>query len=62
MTGTVLDWTKTGSAGPSEPCVICHRPAICRSPGGKPCHKVCAERWAAEHATTTGGPALGRAA
>ena len=45
----VLDWTKTGSAGDPMPCVICGRPAICRSPKGKPCHKSCAEQWIADH-------------
>ncbi|MEV4494053.1 hypothetical protein AB0K04_28580 [Micromonospora coxensis] len=47
-----LDWTKTGSAGPPEPCVICGRPAICRSPAGKPVHKTCAEQWQQEHRKT----------
>ncbi|WDZ86373.1 hypothetical protein [Micromonospora cathayae] len=50
MTTTVfIDWSKSGSAGTPEPCVICGQPAICRSPKGKPCHKVCAESWATDH-------------
>lgn len=55
-----LDWSKTGSAGDPAPCVICGKPALCRSPKGKPCHKVCAEAWAANH--TTGTQTLGRVA
>jgi len=43
--GIVLDWRHTGSAGPPAPCVLCSKPAICRSPKGKPCHKTCAEAW-----------------
>lgn len=42
---TVLDWRDTGSVGPPAPCVICKRPAVCRSPKGTVVHKVCAERW-----------------
>jgi hypothetical protein len=47
---TLLDWTATGphgagSVGPPAQCVICRVPTILRSPRGKPCHKVCAERW-----------------
>lgn len=43
-----LDWTshgpdKAGSAGPPKPCVLCGRPAICRSPKRVVVHKVCAE-------------------
>ncbi|SCL40109.1 hypothetical protein GA0070615_4283 [Micromonospora aurantiaca] len=41
----VLDWTRTAGAGEPVPCVICGKPAICRSPAGKPVHKVCAETW-----------------
>ncbi|MEH1011719.1 hypothetical protein V6U90_01125 [Micromonospora sp. CPCC 206060] len=47
-----LDWTRTGSAGDPAPCVICGHPAICRSPKGVPCHKVCAEQWIAQHGST----------
>ena len=31
------------------PCVICHEPAILRSPRGKPCHWTCAVAWVNEH-------------
>ncbi len=31
------------------PCVICHQPAILRSPRGKPCHWTCALAWVTEH-------------
>ncbi len=48
-TGIVLDWTRTGSAGPARPCAICGLPAICRAPSGKPCHKTCAETWMVDH-------------
>jgi hypothetical protein len=41
----LLNWSKTGGAGPLEPCVICGKPAMCRSPRGRPCHKTCAETW-----------------
>ncbi len=45
-----LDW-RHGTIGPLEPCVLCHRPAICRSPvKNVPCHKGCAESWIAAHA------------
>ena len=37
-----LDWSKTGSIGPPEPCVLCTKPSIVRSPRGKPCHMTCA--------------------
>ena len=42
---TVLDWSKSGSAGAPAACVICGRPTICRSPKGTACHKTCAEAW-----------------
>jgi hypothetical protein len=45
-----LDWRR-GSIGELAPCVLCQRPAICRSPvKGVPCHKGCAESWIAAHA------------
>jgi hypothetical protein len=46
MPGRVaLDWRR-GTIGPLEPCVLCGRPAICRSPvKDVPCHKGCAETW-----------------
>jgi hypothetical protein len=31
------------------PCVICHEPAILRSPRGRPCHWTCAVTWVNEH-------------
>jgi len=46
----VLDW-RHGSIAPLEPCVLCHRPALNRSPvKDVPCHKGCAETWIAAHA------------
>ena len=46
----VLDW-RHGTVGPLAPCVLCGRPALCRSPvKDQPCHKQCAERWIIEHA------------
>ena len=45
-----LDW-RHGSIGPLAPCVLCGRPAVCRSPvKNLPCHKGCAETWIAAHA------------
>ena len=45
-----LDWRK-GLTGPPAPCVLCTRPALCRSPARNvPCHKGCAETWVATHA------------
>jgi hypothetical protein len=41
----VLDW-RHADVGPLAPCVLCGKPAICRSPAkGVPCHKGCAEAW-----------------
>lgn len=41
----VLDW-RHAQVGPPAPCVLCGKPAICRSPAkGAPCHKGCAEAW-----------------
>jgi hypothetical protein len=31
------------------PCVMCHQPAILRSPRGKPCYWSCAVAWLSEH-------------
>ena len=31
------------------PFVICHQPAILRSPRGKPCHWTCGQAWVSEH-------------
>lgn len=39
----LLDWSRTGGVGDPVKCVICMRPAICRDPAGRPCHKACAE-------------------
>jgi hypothetical protein len=48
--GVALDW-RHGSIGPLAPCVLCGRPALCRSPvRGVPCHKGCAEAWITAHA------------
>jgi hypothetical protein len=46
-----LDWSHT-TIGPLAPCVLCGKPALCRSPvkPGTPCHKGCAETWIAGHA------------
>jgi hypothetical protein len=46
-----LDWSKTGSAGEPAPCVICGKPAICRSPNNKVVHKTCADLWDANRRT-----------
>jgi hypothetical protein len=35
-------WT---AAGQPAPYVICHEPAILRSPRGRPCHWTCALTW-----------------
>lgn len=46
----VLDWRK-GQIGPLAPCVLCGKPALCRSPvKDVPCHKQCAESWIITHA------------
>ena len=48
--GVVLDW-RHGQVGPPAPCVLCDRPALCRSPvKDVPCHKSCAETWITVHA------------
>ena len=50
----ILDW-RNGTTGEPEPCTICGKPAICRSPAKHvPCHKRCAETWIAAHARNTG--------
>jgi hypothetical protein len=47
----VLDWRKGQVSDTPAPCVLCGRPALCRSPGrGVPCHKGCAEAWITSHA------------
>jgi hypothetical protein len=46
---TLLDWSKTGTVGDPAMCVVCRRPALCRSPNGVPCHKTCAEGWVDAH-------------
>ena len=46
----VLDW-RHAAIGPLAPCVLCGKPAICRSPvKDVPCHKGCAEAWITTHA------------
>jgi hypothetical protein len=48
----VLDWRKGQVSDTPAPCVLCGRPALCRSPGRDvPCHKGCAEAWITAHAT-----------
>ena len=48
--GVALDWRR-GRIGPPAPCVVCGRPALCRSPvKDVPCHKGCAEAWITSHA------------
>ena len=39
-------WTAAQNVAP---CVICHEPAILRSPRGEPCHRTCAVEWVNEH-------------
>jgi hypothetical protein len=42
----VLDWRKGQVSAQPAPCVLCSRPALCRSPAKDvPCHKGCAEAW-----------------
>jgi hypothetical protein len=48
--GVILDWTHA-SIGELAPCVLCGKPALCRSPvKDVPCHKGCAEAWITTHA------------
>ena len=50
----VLDW-RHAAIGPLAPCVLCGKPAICRSPAkGVPCHKGCAEAWITVRARNPG--------
>ena len=52
----VLDW-RHARIGPLAPCVLCGRPALCRSPAKDvPCHKGCAEAWITAHARQRGRP------
>jgi len=47
-----LDWRR-GQIGPLAPCVLCDRPALCRSPAqDQPCHKGCVESWITTHAAS----------
>lgn len=47
----VLDWRKAQVSDQPAPCVLCGRPALCRSPARDvPCHKTCAEAWITRHA------------
>jgi hypothetical protein len=51
----VLDWRQGQVSDQPAPCVLCGRPALCRSPGKDvPCHKGCAEAWIIRHARTPG--------
>jgi len=46
-----LNWRR-GQIGDLAPCVLCGKPALCRSPAKSlPCHKGCAEAWITAHAT-----------
>jgi hypothetical protein len=50
MQEILLDW-RHGKIGPLAPCVLCGKPALCRSPiRDVPCHKSCAEAWIVAHA------------
>ena len=50
----VLDW-RHAAIGPLAPCVLCGKPAICRSPAkGVPCHKGCTEAWITVRARNPG--------
>lgn len=45
-----LDWSKSRVSAAPEPCVICGKPALMRSPDRDvPCHKTCAEQWLGDH-------------
>src|SRR5262249_4228332 len=46
---TRLDQRGWTAAHDLAPCVVCHQPAIMRSPRGKPCNWTCALAWADEH-------------
>jgi hypothetical protein len=48
----VLDW-RAHKVGAPKPCRLCGAPAIMRDADGLPCHKVCAERAAAQRAKET---------
>ena len=51
----VLDWRKGQVSDQPAPCVLCGRPALCRSPARDvPCHKGCAEAWITARATGPG--------
>jgi hypothetical protein len=46
-------WT---AAEQLAPCVICHEPAILRSPRGRPCHWTCALTWTQQEHHDHGQP------
>jgi hypothetical protein len=51
----VLDWRNANVSDQPAPCVLCGRPALCRSPGKDvPCHKGCAEAWIGARTRTPG--------
>ena len=53
--GRVVPGWRHARIGPLAPCVLCGKPAICRSPArGVPCHKGCAEAWITVRARTPG--------
>lgn len=51
---TGLDWSSAAhwGGGTLLPCRHCGRPAFCRDDAGRPAHKTCAERVAAETPAT----------
>jgi|SRR5215469_2073202 len=58
---TRLDQCGWTAAQQLAPCVLCHRPAIMRSPRDKPCHWTCAVAWADEHQDQDHEPEPGKA-
>jgi hypothetical protein len=58
---TRLDQRGWTAAQDLAPCVLCHQPAIMRSPRGKPCHWTCALAWADEHQDQDHEPERGKA-
>jgi hypothetical protein len=48
MSGQLSQRGWTAAEQPAA-CVICHEPAILRSPRGRPCHWTCALTWTQQH-------------